>query len=139
MTREELYLVQSSWRQVLPIAPQAAELFYFRLFEVAPELTALFKGDMREQGQRLMSMIDAAVNEMDRWDELVPTLRALGERHAGYGVKPADYDAVASALLWTLEKGLGEAFTEEVKQAWAKTYGHMADTMKGAAAETTAA
>ncbi len=135
MTREELHLVQASWAQVQPISTQAAEMFYRRLFDLEPELRTLFKGDMREQGQRLMAMIDTAVKELERWDQLVPALQALGRRHAGYGVKDADYDTVAAALLWTLERGLGEAFTDEVRSAWIGTYTALTDTMKRAAAE----
>lgn len=139
MTRQELDLVQSSWAQVRPISTQAAELFYRRLFDIEPQMKDLFKGDMRVQGQRLMDMIDIAVNDLDRWDQLVPALEALGRRHVGYGVKEADYDAVAAALLWTLEQGLGPAFTEEVRLAWVNTYTRLADTMKRAAAEVTMA
>ena len=139
MTRQELDLVQSSWAQVRPISAQAAELFYRRLFDIEPQMKDLFKGDMRVQGQRLMDMIDIAVNDLDRWDQLVPALEALGRRHVGYGVKDADYDAVAAALLWTLEQGLGPAFTEEVRLAWINTYTRLADTMKRAAAEVTVA
>ena len=139
MTPEELYLVRSSWEKVRPISAQAAELFYGRLFEIAPELTRLFKGDMGEQGHRLMTMIDTAVKGLDRWDQLIPAVQALGKRHAGYGVKETDYDAVASALLWTLQKGLGAAFTDEVRLAWINTYTALADTMKMAAAEEAAA
>lgn len=139
MTRQELDLVQSSWAQVRPISAQAAELFYRRLFDIEPQMKDLFKGDMRVQGQRLMDMIDIAVNDLDRWDQLVPALEALGRRHVGYGVKEADYDAVAAALLWTLEQGLGPAFTEEVRLAWINTYTRLADTMKRAAAEVTMA
>lgn len=134
MTNEEVHLVQSTWAQVQPIATQAADIFYRRLFATAPELTRLFPGDMHEQGQRLMAMIDTAVGELDDVDRLVPALEALGERHVGYGVKADDYDAVAAALLWTLQRGLGDAFTGEVRQAWTKTYTLLADTMKGAAA-----
>ena len=139
MTRQERDLVQSSWAKVRPIAAQAAELFYRRLFDIAPEMKALFKGDMRVQGHRLMDMIDIAVNDLDRWDQLTPALEALGRRHVGYGVKEADYDAVAAALLWTLEQGLGPAFTDDVKLAWTNTYTQLADTMKKAAAEVTMA
>ena len=134
MTPRELYLVQSSWEKVRPISAQAAEMFYGRLFDSAPELKALFKGDMQQQGQRLMNMIDTAVGQLERWDRLLPALRDLGKRHAGYGVKAADYDAVAAALLWTLEQGLGEAFTDEVREAWISTYAVLAETMKAAAA-----
>lgn len=139
MTEEELHLVRSSWAKVQPISALAAELFYRRLFEIAPDVKGLFKEDMGDQGRRLMAMIDTAVQGLDRFDQLLPALQALGRRHAGYGVKDADYDAVATALLWTLEKGLGEAFTEEVRQAWVSAYSAVADTMKRAAAEDAAA
>ena len=139
MTEEELYLVRSSWAKVQPISALAAELFYRRLFEIAPDVKGLFRADMGDQGRRLMAMIDTAVQGLDRFDELLPALQALGKRHAGYGVKDADYDAVATALLWTLEKGLGKAFTEDVRQAWVSAYSAVADTMKRAAAEDAAA
>ena len=139
MTEEELYLVRSSWAKVQPISALAAELFYRRLFEIAPDVKGLFRVDMGDQGRRLMAMIDTAVQGLDRFDELLPALQALGKRHAGYGVKDAHYDAVAAALLWTLEKGLEEAFTEEVRLAWISTYNAIADTMKRAAAEDAAA
>lgn len=138
MTPEERNLVQASWKKVRPISHQAAEMFYDRLFAIAPELRSLFQGNMREQGQHLMDMIDTAVAGLDRLDQLVPALQALGERHAGYGVRDADYDTVADALLWTLQKGLGETFTDDVRRAWISTYTVMADTMKKAAANTAA-
>ena len=122
MTHDEIVLVQSSWKKVQPIAPQAAEMFYRRLFDIAPDLRGLFTGDMHAQGRRLMAMIDTAVRQLDKWDQLVPTLHALGRRHVEYGVKDADYDAVGAALLWTLQEGLGDAFTEEVRLAWVRTY-----------------
>ncbi|HIP79299.1 MAG TPA: hemin receptor [Kiloniellaceae bacterium] len=138
MTEEERSLVQESWAKVRPIYSQAAALFYGQLFILAPDLKSLFKGDMTAQGERLMRMIDTAVDGLDNLDELVPALEALGERHAGYGVTDADYDTVAAALLWTLEQGLGEAFTEDVKAAWVTAYSVLADTMKRAAAEAAA-
>ena len=139
MTPEEIHLVRSSWEKIQPISAQAAELFYGRLFTIAPDLQRLFKGDMRQQGQRLMTMIDTAVKELERWDQLSPAVQALGKRHAGYGVKDADYDTVADALLWTLQTGLGTDFTDEVRLAWINTYTALADTMKAAAAEEAAA
>ena len=135
MTPEQIKLVKTSWSQVTPIADKAAELFYGKLFELNPELRQLFKADMAEQGRKLMSMIDAAVNSLDRLNEIVPAVQSLGARHAGYGVKDADYDTVAAALLWTLEQGLGDSFTPQVKDSWVTVYGVLADTMKQAAAE----
>jgi len=135
MTPEQAELVKSSWAKVVPIADQAAELFYGKLFELDPSLKPLFKGDMVEQGKKLMKMINTAVNGLDRLDEIVPAVQQLGVRHIGYGVKDEHYDTVGAALLWTLEAGLGDAFTEEVKESWATVYGLLADTMKAAAAE----
>ncbi len=135
MTPEQVQLVKNSWAQVLPIADKAAELFYGKLFELDPSLKPLFKGDMVEQGKKLMKMINTAVNGLDRLNEIVPAVQQLGVRHITYGVKDEHYDTVGAALLWTLEAGLGEAFTEDTKEAWATVYSILADTMKSAAAE----
>lgn len=135
MTPEQAELVKSSWAKVVPISDKAAELFYGKLFELNPSLKSLFKGDMVEQGKKLMKMINTAVNGLDRLDEIVPAVQQLGVRHIAYGVKDEHYDTVGAALLWTLEAGLGDAFTDETKTAWATVYGVLADTMKAAAAE----
>lgn len=134
MTPDQIALVRSTWAQVKPIAPQAAELFYGRLFETAPDVKPLFKGDMKRQGQLLMTMIDTAVAHLDRLDQVVGAVRDLGKRHVGYGVKPAHYAPVGAALLWTLERGLGGAFTPAASEAWATAYGVLADTMQQGAA-----
>ena len=139
MTPEQITLVKSSWAKVVPIAPTAAKLFYGKLFDLDPALRPLFKGDMEEQGRKLMRMVGTAVNGLDRLDEIVPAVKDLGTRHAGYGVTDAHYDTVGAALLWTLGQGLGDAFTPETEAAWTKVYGLLADTMKTAAAETAAA
>ncbi len=133
MTTEQTKLVQASFAQVLPIADTAAALFYGRLFELAPELRPLFKGEMREQGRKLMKMISLAVNSLDRWETLVPMLRGLGRRHESYGVREQDYETVGAALIWTLEQGLGPSFTPEVKAAWVAVYTRLAATMQAVA------
>lgn len=139
MTPEQVCLVQSTWARVVPIKDTAAELFYGRLFELDPSLRQLFKGDMAEQGRKLMAMINVAVAALDRLETIVPAVKDLGRRHGTYGVKPADYGTVATALLWTLEKGLGDAFTPAVKEAWTAAYMVLAATMQAAAAEAEAA
>jgi hemoglobin-like flavoprotein len=88
---------------------------------------------MTEQRKKLMQMLTAAVKGLDRLDQLVPVVEDLGRRHAGYGVEDRHYDTVGAALLWTLEMGLGAAFTADVKDAWATVYGVLATTMKNAA------
>src|SRR4051812_10513764 len=135
MTPQQISLVQGSWQQVAPISEAAAGLFYGKLFELDPSLKSLFKGDMKEQGRKLMAMIATAVSGLDRLDKLVPAVQNLGRRHAGYGVKANDYDTVAGALLWTLGEGLGPAFTDEIKQSWVACYNVLATTMQQAAAQ----
>lgn len=135
MTPEQIVLVKQSWAQVVPISDQAAELFYGRLFELNPAYRDLFTGDMKSQGKKLMTMINTAVTSLDRLDSIVPAVQDLGKRHVGYGVKDADYDTVAVALLWTLEQGLGDAFTPEVKAAWTLTYTTLANVMIEASKE----
>lgn len=139
MTVEEIKLIKDSWAKVVSISEQAAELFYGRLFEVHPEVQPYFKGDMKEQGRKLMVMIGSAVNSLENLGPMIPLIRESGKRHAGYGVKDEDYDKVADALIWTLEKSLGDDFTREVKNAWVTTYTSLADVMKEAAAEAAVA
>ncbi len=127
-------LVQESFTLVEPIAEQAAELFYNRLFEIAPELKALFKGDITEQQRKLMATLKIAVAGLDDPERLVPMVQKLGQRHKGYGVVDENYDTVAQALLWTLEQGLGENFTPEVCDAWTAVYTLLASVMIEAAA-----
>ena len=133
MTSAEKNLVQATFATLVPIADQAAALFYGRLFEMDPSLRPLFKGDLGEQGRKLMQMIGVAVRGLDTLDQLVPAVNDLGRRHAGYGVTDAHYDTVGGALLWTLEKGLGSAFTPDVKAAWTTVYTVLATTMKAGA------
>ena len=138
LTNEEIKAVQSSWEKCVPIADKAAELFYGKLFELDPNLKPLFKGDMQEQGKKLMTMITVAVNGLNDLEKIVSAVKALGVRHVGYGVKDSHYDTVGSALIWTLGKGLGEEFTDPLKAAWIKVYTLLATTMKEAAAESIA-
>lgn len=133
MTPENIALVKTSWQQVLPIQKAAAELFYGRLFELDPSLRPLFRGDMAEQGRKLMTMINTVVMSLDRLGPMLGAIEDLGRRHVAYGVTDAHYDTVGSALLWTLGKGLGEQFTLAVQAAWAQTYDTLASAMKQAA------
>ena len=134
MTPEQIELVQSSWEKVKPISDKAAELFYGKLFELNPAYKDLFPHDMVEQGRKLMAMINTAVNSLKNLEAVVPAVEEMGKRHVGYGVTDKDYDVVGEALLWTLGAGLGDAFTDDVEQAWTETYGVLATTMKNAAA-----
>lgn len=133
MTPDQVRLVQDSFAKVRPIADTAADLFYGRLFEIAPQVRALFPDDMREQKGKLMAMLGLAVTNLDRPEIVAPAVRELGRRHVAYGTLEAHYAPVGAALLWTLEQGLGPDFTPEVRQAWTETYGLVAGLMKDAA------
>jgi hemoglobin-like flavoprotein len=130
VTPEQKQCVKDSWARVVPIQETAAELFYNRLFETYPEVKAYFRtGDMQEQGRKLMAMLNTAVNGLDDLDALIGPLKRSGKAHKGYGVKAEDYDKVADAFLWTLGQGLGDAFTDEVRDAWVVTYTTVAEVM----------
>ncbi len=134
MTPHQIELVQGSWEKVVPIAKDAASLFYLRLFELDPSLKRLFSDDIDEQGKKLMTVLTTVVRGLKRLDQLQQTVWILGRRHQIYGVKEFHYATVAQALIWTLEQGLGSAFTEEVKQAWVTAYTILSQVMQAGAA-----
>ena len=133
MTPRQITLVQASWKDILAVSETAAQLFYLRLFALDPSLRPMFKGEIREQGRKLIAMMSIAVNGLTRIETLLPVIEALGRRHAGYGVKDEHYATVAAALLWALEQGLGGRFTPDVKAAWTAAYGLLAGAMQRAA------
>ncbi|MCX7320533.1 MAG: globin family protein [Hyphomicrobiales bacterium] len=129
MTPDQIALVQDSFKKVVPIADVAAGLFYGRLFEIAPEVKPMFKGDMTEQGRKLMATLGVVVTGLTRLDTVLPAASALARQHVAYGVRPEHYPIVGAALLWTLEKGLGEAWTPELADAWTTAYGTLSGYM----------
>ena len=135
MTPEQIQLVQSSFQKVKPISDLAAQMFYGRLFEIAPSVKPLFKeSDMKKQGRKLMETLALVTQGLTRPEKIKPAVQKLGKDHVRYGVKDEHYEPVGAALLWTLEQGLGEDFTPEVKQAWTEAYAMLAGIMKEAAA-----
>lgn len=135
MLPSQVEMIQSSFAKVAPISETAAALFYGRLFEIAPEVKPLFKGDMSEQGRKLMSTLAVVVKGLSNLEAVVPAAQVLAKRHVAYGVTEAHYAPVGAALLWTLEQGLGPDFTPEVKGAWTEAYGLLSSVMIAAAAE----
>jgi hemoglobin-like flavoprotein len=133
VTPAQIELVQVSFAKVVPISEQAAEIFYARLFELAPQVRALFKGDMVEQGRKLMAMLRTVVSLLDKPEVLVPAAQRLAERHVGYGAQPAHYAVVGEALIDTLAKGLGPEFTAPTRAAWLSAYGLLSSVMIAAA------
>ena len=133
MDNEQIRLVQKSFCRLAQVQG-AATAFYQRLFELDPALRPLFKGSIEEQGRKLMHVLSAAVHSLHDFDTLLPTVRSLGMRHRGYGIKDRDYDTVGEALMWTLEKSLGADFSAEVRGAWAEMYRVLSTVMKTSAA-----
>jgi nitric oxide dioxygenase len=130
MTPRQIELIRTSWSAVEPMAIQAATLFYHQLFELDPTIKRLFRSaDMEKQRKVLMQTLTVVVKSLDKLDTILPAVQALGRRHAGYGVRAEHYETVGVALLWTLEQGLGEAFDEETRDAWAAAYGTLASVM----------
>jgi|SRR3954470_22382112 hemoglobin-like flavoprotein len=133
MTPDQIALVQQSFQKVAPNALGAAALFYNRLFETAPQLKALFRGDMTEQHKKLMATLAVVVNGLDKIETVLPAAGMLARRHVGYGVTPEHYTVVGSALLWTLERGLGPDWNEDVADAWMEAYVTLSSFMIGEA------
>jgi hemoglobin-like flavoprotein len=133
MTPEQVSLIQASFAKVAPISEQAAAMFYGRLFEIAPEVKPLFRGDMAEQGRKLMATLAVVVNGLTNLQSILPAASALAKRHVGYGVKAEYYAPVGAALLWTLERGLGAAWTPQLAEAWTAAYTILSGYMIGEA------
>jgi nitric oxide dioxygenase len=133
MTPAQVKSIQGSFAKVAPISEQAAALFYGRLFEIAPEVKPLFKGDMKEQGRKLMATLAVVVNGLSNLDAVLPAASALAKRHVAYGVTPDHYAPVGQALLWTLERGIGAGWTPELAAAWGAAYTTLAQFMIGEA------
>jgi hemoglobin-like flavoprotein len=129
MTPEQVTLVQQSFGKVAPIADQAAVMFYDRLFEVAPQVKAMFPADMTEQRKKLMATLAVVVNGLLNLESILPAAAALAQRHVAYGAKAEHYPVVGSALLWTLEKGLGDGWTPDIASAWTAAYGTLSGFM----------
>jgi hemoglobin-like flavoprotein len=135
MTPKQIELVQESWDHITTYIPQAGEIFYGRLFETNPQLRSLFSPDIKSQSQKLVAILTFAVRKLDNLNEIITDVRALGKRHANYGVQPAHYAMVADSLLWTLEKGMGSLWTSEVKEAWTTLYVTLAGIMMDASTQ----
>lgn len=133
MDLHQKLLVQGSFAKVSPISEAVAKIFYSKLFELDPSLKPLFKGDMEDQGRKLMLMLKTAVDGLNHLDRIVPAVQDLGKRHVKYNVKSSHYETVGKALIMTLKEGLGEDFTPEVESAWIEVYTLLANTMKQAA------
>jgi serine/threonine protein kinase/hemoglobin-like flavoprotein/class 3 adenylate cyclase len=125
-----VFLVQSSFDRLEGKASRFAEAFYDELFEIHPDAIPLFEhADMKRQQQMLFETLAVAVRGLDDFAKIEQAVRELGERHVDYGVTLRDYKFVGQALLGTLARFLGEAFTPEAELAWREVYSTLVRTM----------
>lgn len=129
MTERQIVLVKNSWAYVVINAQEAGELFYGRLFHVAPSVKSMFKHDQKEQARKLMNMVTLIVTKLNKLDDIMNEVKLLAQRHGRYGAKPEHYQVVGECLLWTLEQGLGEKWNEELMEAWTAVYLKLSSAM----------
>ena len=130
MTTEEISRVKNSWKLLREIKPEVVgDVFYTKLFLESPELKQLFHGPIEQQSRKLINMLNVVIARLDRLEDLVDDIRKLAVRHTGYGVRPAHYDMVGNALIWTLKTALGEEWTNALEQSWVKCYTTLASAM----------
>ncbi len=135
MTERQIQLVQQSWTIVKPVSQQAGGIFYEKLFAAAPQLRHLFKQDISSQVEKLVTMLGYVVTRLNRLNEIIPEVEALGQRHQQYGAEPAHYDLVGSTLVATLKAGLADKWNDELLEAWVAAFG----TLKAAMLKPSAA
>jgi hemoglobin-like flavoprotein len=129
MSPRQIQLVKESWGYVIVKSDEAGQLFYTRLFEVAPHVKHMFKGDPKEQARKLMSMVTLVVSKLDKLDTILTEIKSLAMRHNKYGTKKEHYAVVGESLIWTLSKGLGDRWNKETEEAWVTVYKVLADAM----------
>jgi hemoglobin-like flavoprotein len=134
MTSHQISLVQQTFALVRPILDKATMAFYDRLFELDPSLRRMFHSPREEQSRKLGHVLTVVVNGLSRPQQILGAVEELGRRHSIYGVRPEHYTTVGAALLWTLQAGLGDAFTDEVREAWSSAYSFLSSAMQQAAA-----
>ncbi len=133
MTPEDVATVQSSFAKVVPISDEAGRMFYGRLFNIAPDVRPLFRGDLDEQSRKLMQMLATVVGGLSDLEKIVPAARELAVRHVDYGVTAAQYEPVGEALIWTLSEGLGDQFDANTEASWRRAYAALSGVMIEAA------
>lgn len=129
MTKDQIALMQKSWARVLPMKAQVGMIFYGKLFEAAPQVRHLFKDDVSAQAGKLVMILGYVVAKLNHMEELLPEVKKLGERHRHFGAEPAHYEVVGQCLIETLEEGLGNDWTPEVRDAWVTAYNTLKNVM----------
>jgi len=140
MIPQRRQLVAESWKSLAPNGALVGTIFYRRLFEIDPSLRPMFAAvTMDDQIHKLVTMLDLVVHWLDVPDRHVPVLKKLGERHSTYGVRDDHFGKVGAALIGTLEEGLGDKFTPELRSAWTEAFLLISSLMRRGAAKISGA
>jgi hemoglobin-like flavoprotein len=129
MKPQQIELVKETWSYVITKSDEAGEIFYNRLFEVAPGVRHLFKGEMKEQSRKLMNMVTYVIAKLDKLDTIVGEIKSLAQRHNKYGAKPEHYTVVGECLIYTLKTGLGDRWNRQTEEAWLTVYTVLSSAM----------
>jgi hemoglobin-like flavoprotein len=131
LSADDIARVRSSFDRIWSISEHTSDLFYSRLFEIAPEIRPMFRNDMDEQKRKFMSTLAVIVGCLDDSNKLAPLTDRLARQHGEFGLQAAHYAVVEDALLWSLQRGLGEKWTPAVAASWSKAYGIVSNSMIG--------
>lgn len=129
MNTKQIELVQQSFAQLAPAADMVATLFYDRFFALSPTARPLFEGGMEKQKAMFMQTLAVIVVGLGQPEKILPVAKGLAERHVGYGVRPEYFERMGAALIWALERSLGDAYTPEVNDAWFAAYTMLSSAM----------
>lgn len=126
-------LVQQSFALLEPALEPLMDLFFARLFQMEPSLRNLFPNDLSHHKRIFCRTLALIICEMEELAQLDTRVEELGKLYIALGLDAGAYDTLGAALVWTVEIGLGEAFTLEMRTAWSLFYGEMAKGIRVAA------
>jgi len=130
MKEEQITLVKNSWKMFRKVdAGLIGDVFYSKLFCDNPQLRSMFPSPMEQQYKKLIDMLSVVISRLDNISELAHDIKALAVRHESYGVKPQHYRAAGNALLWTLKRGLGNDWNNDLYEAWMAAYTKLSEAM----------
>ena len=138
MTPGQKILVEDNFEKIIPIADCISTLFYIRLFELSPDIQSFFEDIQEIREHNVIGVMSSAINVFEDFESSLAQIEEIGRRYGAYGIKNEHYDAVGTALLWSLEQGLDKEFTLESMAAWRSMYGLLSSAMRSAASEAAA-
>lgn len=126
----DVKLLRESFELIAVNKQQFAQDFYNRLFNVCPQVQALFsKSDMQQQETALMGAIAGVIAGIEKGENVAPALHKLGAKHTSYNVLPEHYPLVGNAQIETFQQHLQGKFTPVIQQSWLEAYSVISEQM----------